>query len=274
MSEAQLGRRRGGGSCPIANSGFQFFPLEVDLGQAIAAVRRLLLLCFICASSNPCWLRAQQRFPDWRGSYTFLQGDWNASPIVAVGEITNISSYGEQTVDKVPSTMSPDIHKLYWCQGDFRAIAVVKGALPPALKKYLWASAVPGCKVLDDDPLLIHHREKTRAWFLREDGEFLRPTFDIGTFRYLGVSADWDADSTLPPKQRLGALLLTPSANGDSLKYYASYLWYVGDIACELLGKEECARRIRGLTDLGSPELRENACQFLGQELGVKCNAR
>jgi hypothetical protein len=232
-----------------------------------------LLLCWVCAPS-PSWLHAQQKFPEWRGSYTFLQGDWTASPIVAVGEIVNISSYGEQTVDKTPPPMSPDIHKLYWCQGDFKSIAVVKGTLPSTPKKYLWASAVPGCKLWDDDPSLNYHREKTRAWFLREEGDFLRPTFDGGTFRYLGVFAGWDADSALPPKQQLGALLLTPSANGDSLKYYASYLWYVGDIACELLGKEECARRIRGLMALGNPELRENACQFLGNQLGVKCSTR
>lgn len=237
-------------------------------------MQRLPLLCFVCVSSNSFWLHAEQKFPEWRGSNTLLEGDWIASPIVAVGEITNISSYCELVVDKLPWPMSPDVHKLYWCQGDFRAIAVVKGALPPTSKKYLWASSLPGCKLWDDDPRFIYHREKTRAWFLRKEGDFIRPTFDGGTYRYVGVSANWYADSPLPAKQRLGALLLTPSANGDSLKDYAHYLWYVGDIACDLLGKEECARRIRGLMALGSPELREESCHFLSGELGVECNAR
>jgi len=75
----------------------------------------------------------------------------------------------------------------------------------------------------------------------------------------------------LRARRRLGALLLTPAANSDSLDDYSRYLWDVGDIACELLGKAECIRRIRGLEGLGNPKLRESACGFLKGQLEVDC---
>jgi hypothetical protein len=76
----------------------------------------------------------------------------------------------------------------------------------------------------------------------------------------------------LPNRQRLGALLLTPTANAETLKDYADYLWDVGDIACELLGKDECAIRVKGLSGMGDPTLRENACNFLKGQLSLDCD--
>jgi hypothetical protein len=219
---------------------------------------------------------AGERFPEPRVSKTLLDGDWMASPIVAVGEITKISSYGKQTIERLPPPTMPDVHDLYWCQGDFQVAAVVKGAFRSPTRKYLWASTVPGCKLWDDDPALVYHRQQTRAWFLREEGEFLRPPFDYGTYRYIGLFDKWEGGPDVPAAERLGTLLLRPAANSDTLDDYAHYLWYVGDIACELLGKAECARRIRELTILGSSKLRESACHFLkGQlALGDECGPR
>jgi len=185
-----------------------------------------------------------------------------ASPIVAIGEVTNIVFYGEQTVDRLPPPTMLDVHELYWCVGDFHATAVVKGESVPT-KKLLWASTIPGCKLLPDNPNHVANRSKTRAWLLREEGEFLRPTFDYGAHRFLGVFTRWEDDPTLPPRQHLGSLLLTPSANADTLDNYADYFWDVVDIACELLGREECVRRIRDLAALGDPKLRESACGCL-----------
>jgi hypothetical protein len=166
--------------------------------------------------------------------------------------------------------MSPEVHKLYWCQGDFRATAVVRGELGPRAR-YLWADSRPGCKLWDDNPSLIFHRFKTKVWFLREEGGFLRPPFDGGTDKFIGFFSKWDESSRLPARQRLGTLLLTPGANGDSLEEYARYLWDAGDIACELLGKAECVRQIRGLADLGNAELRDNACNFLKGQMEERC---
>lgn len=217
---------------------------------------------------------AQQQFPQLRVSKTLLEGVWLASPIVAIGDISNIMSYGHQTVDRLPAPTMPGVHDLYWCQGDFNVVAVVKGRLQGGSRKYLWASTIPGCMLIDDNPKLIYHRLKTKFWFLRDEGEFLRPTFDYGTYRFEGVFTPWSQDPQVPARQRLGALLLTPSANSDSLGDYARYLWDVGDIACDLLGKPECARRIRSLERLDSQALRESACGFLKGQLGSSCQAQ
>jgi hypothetical protein len=157
--------------------------------------------------------------------------------------------------------------------GDFQAVAVVKGTLHGSTRKYLWASTFPGCRILPDDPVHLANRDKTRAWFLREEGEFLRPTFDWNAFPFLGLLIDWDTGSPLPPRQRLGMFLLTPLANCDTITDYADYIWDVGDIACELLGKAKCAQRIRELS-LESPVLREPACHFLKGQLDEDCDTQ
>jgi hypothetical protein len=236
----------------------------------------MLLIFLLCTllSPGPSPLSAEPQFPEWRGSNVLLHGEWIASPIVAVGTVENIISYGEQNVDHLPWPMSPSVRRLYWCQGDFNVIAVVKGELNKTPRKYLWASSLAGCKLLPEDPHLVFSRFATRAWFLREEGQFLRPTFDGGTHGFIGLLAKWDDLPKLPARQRLGTLLLKPSANSDKIEDYAQYLFQVGDIACELLGKAECVTQIKRLTKLGSPVLEEAACSFLKGQLDEDCGSK
>jgi hypothetical protein len=231
------------------------------------------MLLMLMGSIRGC-LGGERWFPEPRVSTTMLEGAWIASAIVAVGEIVNIVSYGKQTIDGLPPPTNPDAHDLYWCEGDFKVVAVVKGHLHAPSKKYLWASTIPGCKLWNEDPTVVYHLQQTRAWFLREESGFLRPPFDYGTYRYIGVRDRWERGPDLPAPMRLGAFLLTPAANTDTLDDYANYFWNVAGIACELLGNGECARRIRELTILGSPKLRDDACRFLEGELHVseKCS--
>jgi len=100
---------------------------------------------------------AEQRFPQVRVSTVFAQfeGTWLASPIVAVGDVSNITSFGHQIVDHLPPPTVPSAHDLYWCQGYFNLVAVVKGELRSARRKYLWASTIPECKLVDNNPKLI-----------------------------------------------------------------------------------------------------------------------
>jgi hypothetical protein len=203
-----------------------------------------------------------------------LEGVWLASPIVAVGEVTDITFYGKQTLERLPAPTMPDIHDLYWCQGYFSAVAVVKGELKEKRKRYLWGTTISGCELVDKDPKHVEYRSKTKFWFLRDEGEFLRPTFDYGTYRFGGVFTSWSDGPPLPARSRMGALLLMPAANSDSLDDYARYLWDVGDIACELLGKPECIREFRGQEEMGNPALRESACNFLKGQLEADCQSR
>jgi hypothetical protein len=235
---------------------------------------RPYIICIIGVVLGQSSVKAEQEFPQVRVSKTQLEGVWLASSIVAVGDVSDITSNGHQTVDHLPAPTTTYLHDLYWCQGYFNAVAVIKGELKDARRKYLWASTIAGCKLVDNNPKLVYHRLKTKYWFLREERDVLRPTFDYGTYEFSGVFTAWSEGPPLPARRRMGALLLTPAANSDSLDDYASYLWDVGDIACELLGKPECIRLIRGLEGLGNPALRESACGFLKGQLGVDCRSK
>jgi hypothetical protein len=166
------------------------------------------------------------------------------------------------------------VHRLYWCEGDFKLTAVVKGELHLPTRKYLWGSVFPGCKLWPDDPDLGYSRFQTRAWLLREEGGFLRPTFDAGAHRFIGLFTKWGASQRVPARQQLGLLLLNPAATSDTLEDFASYLRLVGDIACDLLGKTECVEQIRALAGIGNPVLHENACHFLEGQLKTDCASR
>jgi hypothetical protein len=213
--------------------------------------------------------QVQPSFPEWRGGNLLLSGEWFAAPIVAVGEVTNVREYGKEAVRNLPWPMPPDVDTLYWCLGDFNTTTTVKGQLSTRSRKYLWASAQPGCNLFSEVSVLT--RAKTRVWFLREEGAFLRPLFDGGAAKSFGLLPDWNQGPPLPATQRLGTLLLTPGANGDNLADYASYLWDIGDIACDLLGREECARQLLILGESRDTLLRENVCNFLKGQLATPC---
>lgn len=234
-------------------------------------INRGQFFLFLLALLGPNHVGAQKKFPEWRGSNLEIPAEWNASPIVAVGELTNITEYGQQSVDRLPWPMSPDVHRLFWCEGDFHAVAVVKGEMHSLNEKYLWGSGMRGCKLSYGSRSGLE-KLQTRVWFLREEGAFLRPTFDGGTHGFLGLYTRWDAGPKLPPRERLGVLLLTPKSNADSLRDYAHYLWSVGDIACQLLGKSECVERIRSLATLGDPNLKTAACGYLKGQQEESCS--
>jgi hypothetical protein len=230
----------------------------------------LFVSAFACLLWGPISVEAQQWFPQPRGSTVRLPTDWRDATIVAVGEVVHARTYGTQTYSHLPLPAHPWEHELHWCVGVFRAKAVVKGSLDGAPQRYLYVSW-PDCDIINGASPDWGSEAKTRVFFLRVEGEFLRPVFDYGTHKYLGLLTSWDQDHRLPPQQRLGALLLTPHANTGTLKAYADYLWDVGDIACDLLGKADCARRIRRLAKLGNPLLRQNACGFLQGQLHEGC---
>jgi hypothetical protein len=215
---------------------------------------------------------AEAHFPELRGSRVSLQIEWRQSPIVAVGEVANIRRYGEQLVDHLPWPASPGVHKMYWCQGDFRVVAVVKGDLDARTRKYLWASGLEGCKLYENDPQMIASRYQTRAWFLREEGEFLRPAFDYGTHRFIGLCTRWEDGPPLPARDRLGALLLDAAANCATSDDFGGYFFqHIGDLACEVLGKAECVQRMRDLAQTGDAKLRTAYCDYLKWQQETTC---
>ena len=186
----------------------------------------LLLVGFTCAVLGR---DSRPTFPQWRGSNLEISGQWREAPIVAVGDLTDIAAYGEQDVGPLPWPMDPTVRRLYWCSANFRLTATVKGELQAPTKKYLWASSQPGCQISHSDRT-AGQRVLTRVWFLREEGDFLRPLFDGGTAKFFGLLYRWTDAQADPPQERLGWLLLTPDANSERIEDYARRLPTVADI--------------------------------------------
>lgn len=230
----------------------------------------LVLVAMTAAGQRPTGSEA--KYPSPRVSSMLQFGEWQASPIVAIGEVTNVKKYGEQTVDHLPPPTQVSIHKLYWCIGDFHLVALAKGEIRVPSPKYLWATTFRDCDLWSRDSQSADSRAKTRTWFLREEGGVLRPTFDYGTRKFMSLFTKWEDGPPLPAPQRLGVLLLTPPANSETLEDFSTYLWDIGDIACELLGKAECARRVDALLLVHNTSLADAACHFLKSELQVDCH--
>lgn len=130
-----------------------------------ASTLRTCIIFATCGMLVTTCVEADPDFPKVRVATVEpnIEGRWIASPIVALGEVNNITSYGHQRVDHLPAPTMPGIHDLYWCQGDFKMVAVVKGELQGGGRKYLWASTIPGCQLVDNNPELIYHRLQTKT---------------------------------------------------------------------------------------------------------------
>jgi hypothetical protein len=209
-----------------------------------------------------------RQFPTWRPEATSTFSLWQSSPIIAVGEVDHMSEFGVQTVGRLP--VAQDLHRLYWCQADFHAIAFIKGEEESLPTKYLWGSVNPGCRLFYGSRA-SYEKNLTRVWFLRAEGSFLRPQSDGAALSY-GLLARWD-DAHGPARERFGTLLLTPDANTEDLGDYADVLWTDADFACALLGKERCVDRINRLAQLGNDRLKEAACQYLKAQQGEICKS-
>ena len=232
--------------------------------------------CVVWISSIAIAANAQEDFPGVRGGGKGGNetSGWTQTAVAVVGDVTNVINVinvGGRDYNHLPPPMFPDVHKLYWCEGDFKVIAVVKGELRGQSRKYLWASAWPDCRLYASDPAMIASRYQTRVWFLREEGDFLRPTYDYGGAKFLGLCESWSDGPPLPAKSRLSAMLLDPAASCATMDEYAEYLWLVGDIACEL-DKKACISSIRTLAHLGSVKLREHACNYLKAQQETSCD--
>lgn len=211
-----------------------------------------------------CSFGQQRQFPIWNSSTIVLPFLAEKASIIAVGDLENVREYGIQEARNLHTQQ--DLHTLYWCEADFRLKVLITGALPH--KKYLWGSVSPGCRLYYGDQRSYEDRA-TRLWFMREDGEFLRPVSD-GSRAFYGFYAEWPEGSG-DPRRKLGNLILTPDANAKSLQEYSDGFWELADFACDLLWKTDCVKEIDALAWLGNVHLRETVCAYLKAEQGEIC---
>jgi hypothetical protein len=205
---------------------------------------------------------AQEKFPVFKAAPLLLVGEWDQAEAVVVGGVENIKQMGVQRSVHLSWPIPEGEYPIYWCEADFRVYATIKGRAPAAEKKFVWGSGVSGCK-------LPSHGQRqdvgpiTQVWFVREEGNYLRPVADYSAQYFYELYASWDKEPSPPPQIRFAELLLTPSANGGFPE--------PASLACFILGRDECIRRIQALADLGDPDLRRQACSYLDSQFAAEC---
>jgi hypothetical protein len=198
-----------------------------------------------------------------------LSGTWEFSPSVVVGDMRHAKAVGTQKL--VPPPLAGARDTLYWCEGDFRTFAVIKGTAPSPRKKYLWAEFQPGCDLYFQDPIAAGS-PVTRVWFIREEGKYVRPAVDSARHYYL-LHTDWASSSDVDARTRFGRLLLTPAAYAGTLVEFSQGFTNLASLAQMVLGDAEARTRVRELAGLGDPDLRREACDFLQMNFQEKCTA-
>jgi len=126
---------------------------------------------------------SQESFPKWEVAPIGLVGTWERADDVVVGDVSNIQALGSQKISDSdrPRPVASTINEIFWCQADFHADSVVKGKIPTPGKKLIWAAIRPGCDIVR---FHFGYEETTppvtRVWFVREEGEYIRPVVDAG----------------------------------------------------------------------------------------------
>jgi hypothetical protein len=167
----------------------------------------------------------------------------------------------------------PDsVRQIYWCQADFRADAAIKGDLPGPGKKFLWAAIRPGCGLelfrygYDESETPI-----VRAWFVREEGDYIRPAVDGGGVYFVSFHGTWFD----PPKREapriLALLMLNPAALGMSADHYSVIFNHAVQLARTILGESEIVSCLKALATSQDPELQKAACYYLRDQFGSSC---
>jgi hypothetical protein len=217
--------------------------------------------------------RSQEAFPQWKvaGPFSGIEAQWGLADDVIVGDVSNVIAKGSQAVANPPWPVAPDIQEIYWCEADFRADAVVKGGLPPAGKKFLWAEIRPGCNI----DMFVYGYGKaltptTRVWFLRREGNYLRPVADAGGAYFIAFRWKWTDVPKAAVSRLVAALLLDPTALDLGPGKYHIALDSVR-VARSILGDEELSVRLKALAAPPIPELHKLACDYLEAELRAPC---
>lgn len=232
--------------------------------------RHSTILVLVLLTTLHSGVRAQKRLPEWKVLPLTLLGVWESAPVVVVGDVRNVAPIGVQKIKNPPWPVASTIDRVYWCEADFITYAVVRGRLPASGKKFVWGSVHPGCELNLPDPPR-DGRPFTHVWFIREEGNYLRPVVDGGGFYCYTFYANWEDGSNVAPETRFARLLLTPSADGAALRNYAARFDTPASTACFILGREPCTQQIKALAALGDPDLHRAACKFLRSQFQEEC---
>ena len=214
---------------------------------------------------------AQQGFPSFTAAPLLLTGTWERAEAAVVAEVQNIRPLGVQRSVRLSWPVAEGTYSVYWCQGDFHVISIISGRAPADGKKFVWGSLMPGCRTFPPSQL-PEKRPVTRVWFVREEGDFVRPVVDYHPEFFYELHTAWNESTSPAPQIRFAQLLLTPGANAPTLSEFATRGFpEPANLACFILGAAECISRIKALATLGDANLRRTSCSYLNSQFGEAC---
>ena len=235
--------------------------------------RALFLVVVSAVLAPPC--RSQEQFPQWKVAPIGLSGTWESAADaggVVVGRVTNVVALGSQQISNQPWPVS-HVHEIYWCKADFHASAVVKGRLPTPGKPFLWAAIRPGCGFewfrygYDETEAPF-----TQVWFVREEGEYIRPVVDGGGVFSISFHGKWFDPPEKDAPTVLALLMLNPEALGWTPSHYAVVFYYAVSLARTILGEEETVKRLKALATRQDPDIRTSVCSYLDSQFRQPCH--
>jgi len=202
-----------------------------------------------------------------------LSGTWERAVdagAVVVGGVSNVVALGSQHISDPPWPVG--VHEIYWCKADFHASAVVKGRLRAPGKQFLWAAIRPGCGF----EYFRYGYDETQApftqvWFVREEGEYIRPVVSAGGVYFISFHGRWFAPPEKDAPTVLALLMLSPAALGWTPSHYATVFYYAVTLPRVILGEEETVKRLKALTIGQDPDIRSSVCSYLDSELRQPC---
>jgi len=232
-------------------------PVKVVRGFSFLTSRRF---------QTPC--DTQRILPEWRQGSIGLYGTWEQASHIVVGKLD-----GGKLVGKTdpPSYATEAVRKIYWCEGELRIDAYIRGT-PVPTNKYLWGSLQPECRPAQLPAGRSPYAGPVmRIWFLTIEGGYLRPILEGGGVHFLTLRGRWPSNLSEDSEQYLARLLLTPYANSLNAEDYALHFFSSASNACFILGREDCKLEIRKLSLNPNSAIGNAACEYLRSQFAESC---
>ena len=166
----------------------------------------------------------------------------------------------------------PSLHEIYWCQADFQTLAAVKGTLPSPGKKVLWAVIQPDgtFQLKYDSDRTTDQSPTTRAWFFRQEADYLRPMVD-GTVASVSFNWQWrETPNEAVPRLFVSLLFDRALRDSDPNRYGGSIL-DVAEVARTILPKEEVISSLEAVAHTDK-RVHESICGWLAVEYQKTCD--
>ena len=209
-----------------------------------------------------CLARGEQRFPEFKAAPLLLVGEWDQAEAVVIGDIQKARPIGAQPSVHLSWPIPEGAYTVYWCESEFHVAATIKGIAPPSSATFVWGAGVPGCSLPSGSGGAPAGKARFRVWFIRTEGDYLRPIADYGARYFLELGTRWTQGPD--PGPRLARLILSSNVSAPFPE--------PARLACWILGQQECVPLIRARLAEADPDIRREGCEFLVTELNLECS--